>query len=239
MASDWQRLKHLFDQAVLLTPEKRKDFVQSACDGDTELRHDLESLLRSSDQDSGAIKQAIGDAARVVFDEGTSAISKTSLAGQTVLHYRVLAPIGAGGSGIVYKTEDSRLSRFVALKFLRNTAPDADAFERFQREARAASALNHPGICTVYDVGTYRDQPFIAMEYLEGKTLKGLMASDRLRIGQILEIATQTADALAAAHSKALVHRDVKPANIFKPRAARRFWTSASRRPFVSKMPRR
>jgi serine/threonine-protein kinase len=215
MASDWQRLKHLFDQAVLLTPEERKDFVQSACDGDTELRHDLESLLRSSDQDSGAIKQAIGDAARVVVDAGTSMVSKSSLAGQTVLHYRVLAPIGAGGSGIVYKAEDSRLSRYVALKFLKNAAPDADAFERFQREARTASALNHPGICTVYDVGTYRDQPFIAMEYLEGKTLKDLMASDRLRIGQILEIATQTADALAAAHSKALVHRDVKPANIF------------------------
>jgi serine/threonine-protein kinase len=214
MESDWQRLKELFDRAVLLTPDKRSEFLRTACGADTKLRRELEDLLRSSDVDSGAIKQAIGDAARVMTVTGVPTSSRGSLAGETVLHYRVLAPIGTGGAGIVYKAEDPRLSRFVALKFLRN-ATDPDAFERFQREARAASALNHPGICTVYDIGTYRDQPFIAMEYLEGKTLKDLMAAGRLRIGQILEIATLTAEALAAAHFKGLVHRDVKPANIF------------------------
>src|SRR5207302_1443160 len=102
-----------------------------------------------------------------------------------------------------------------ALKFLKDAAADAEGFERFQREARAASALNHPSICTVYDIGTHQAQPFIAMEYLEGKTLKDRIATGQMRIKEILEIATQTAEALAAAHSKGLVHRDIKPANIF------------------------
>ena len=209
LADRWREIETLYHSACERKPEERRSYLVSACGGDESLRLEVESLLAHEELAANFLET----------HESTTpgnAVEASVPAGEQIGPYLVLEFLQKGGMGEVYKARDMRLDRTVAIKFLpRALAADPTAVERFQREVRAASSLNHPRICTVHDVGEFHGRPFLVMEFLEGQSLRDRIAGGPLPIAELMDLAVQICDALKAAHAKGIVHRDIKPGNIF------------------------
>jgi serine/threonine protein kinase/tricorn protease-like protein len=207
-----QRIKALLQSALELDATERASFLDRACAGDLSLRQEVESLIAAQEQATGSV----GSLHPIKATTGSRSEDLTAVIGQSIAHYKVLSFLGRGGMGEVYLAQDSRLGRKVALKLLPpSLSDDEDRLRRFEREARSASALNHPNVCVIYEISeTDNGRPFIAMEYIDGATLRRRFTEGPLRLTEAIEIALQTSSALAAAHHAGVVHRDIKPENI-------------------------
>jgi eukaryotic-like serine/threonine-protein kinase len=207
----WRRVDAVLQSALDLPDDERAAFLDRACAGDDELRREVDTLLDAEGRAGDFIEAPAFEAAAGLFAEAPRGLPE----GTFVSHYRVVSLVGAGGMGDVYRAEDTQLGGTVAIKLLPETfTADPGLRGRFLREARLASSLDHPNVCRILDVGRSEGRLFIAMEYVEGSTVKQLVASGPLRLGALLSIATPSADAIAAAHGRGVVHRDVKSSNI-------------------------
>ncbi len=223
-AERWKRVDDLLQAALQVPAGQQEEFLRQQCGDNFELLEEVRSLL-TAHREAGSFLEppAIDDANAITQTAALDAAwpARPPLTGQIVSHYRVLRRLGSGGMGVIYQAEDIKLERRVAMKFLPGeVASDRVAFERLQREARAASALDHPNICSIYELGEHEGQPFIVMQLLEGQTLREWIEDapkqdTRSRLGQTLDLAIQMADGLEAAHQKGIIHRDIKPANVF------------------------
>ena len=212
----WREIEELYQSAIEMPKGERQSFLLEACGGDYGLLEEVESLLKQESTPSSVLDTPAVMVVAKAFAADQLRASAPTLEDKTISHYRVIQALGQGGMGVVYKAEDLRLRRFVALKLLPHfLARDSHALRRFEREAQAASALNHPNICTVYEIDEAEKLHFIAIEFLEGETLKERITRGELQIGEALRIAIEICDALEAAHSARIIHRDIKPANVF------------------------
>jgi predicted ATPase/serine/threonine protein kinase len=215
-AERWKKVDELLQSALAMPSDQRGEYLRQVCAGDADLEQEIRSLL-TSHRDVGSFLES--PAIRVAAQ--TIALSEAreagdSFLGQTISHYRVLRKLGSGGMGVVYEAEDLRLGRRVALKFLpESLAHDKRALQRFEREARLASSLNHPNICTIYEVEEHDHKPVMVMELLEGTSLKQRICEGPISTAELLDFGIQASEALEAAHARGIVHRDIKPANIF------------------------
>lgn len=208
---EWQKVKELFDIALQLKPQQRQSYVKAACGENLSLRSEVESLLDSFDPDF-IESPAVSEVADLIVEDD---IESKLISGQALAHYQIIKRIGKGGMGNVYLAEDTKLNRQVALKVLSaRLEAGRQHFQRFVREAQSASSLNHPNICTIYEINDEGELPFIAMEYVEGETLGKRIKEKRLTLSEIYDLAMQIIAALTAAHAAKIVHRDIKPENI-------------------------
>jgi eukaryotic-like serine/threonine-protein kinase len=240
-AERWQQVKAIFASALDLGADERQQFVERACGEDGELLAEVQSLLRYEQTQASVAEKGAGNSRRAAdirneverllthneesgsLSEAEQAITPTrnesaestdTLLGETISHYRVVEKLGGGGMGVVYKAEDMRLRRPVALKFLADQITSERAIlQRFEREAQAASALNHPSICTIYEFSEHDGRLFLAMELIEGCSLRAFRERDT-SMESLIKLVSQAAGALAAAHAAGIVHRDIKPENI-------------------------